>query len=159
MTSRSLRIAAVLAASTVFAVMVGCVDEDPIISGHRSLTDAGSPSADTGPSRPPPSPLVPLDDFPGGNDVGDVDDPKCRHCAETLDTDNARGTLCRKNDVAGSGKSSVATLNALVDCLCYDKCPEKCSNYCAGGKRENPCAVCLSQFCSAEVSACLDDHL
>lgn len=155
MTSRAFRAGLVVAVSSVLSIMIGCVDEDPIISGHRSdagatATDAGG---DTGPATPPIQTIVPGADYP----TGDVDDPKCRKCAETLDTDKPRGTLCRFNNVAGTGLSSVKTLNTLVDCVCYDQCPAKCGNYCSGGKTDLICSSCITQNCSSQISACQAD--
>lgn len=157
MTSRAFRIGVVVAVSSVVSIMLGCVDEDPIISGHRTdagpTTEAGS---DSGPGTTPIQTIVPADDFDGGA-AGDVDDPKCRKCAETLDTDKPRGTLCRRNNAGGSGISSVQTLNALVACVCYDKCPSKCGNYCSGGKTDLVCSACITQGCSAQIGACQAD--
>lgn len=143
--------AVALALSTFILVATGCVDEDPIITGKRP--DAGppppAPVVDSGP--PPITTIVPAADTP------DEDAPDCRRCAETLSTDTARGTLCRKNDVGGSGLSSVRLLNQLVDCVCYDKCIEQCPSYCSGSKNTPECQLCLSGKCTDQLGACLGD--
>ena len=154
MTSRALR-AGIAAAVTILAALAGCVDEDPLITGHRSADGGTSGGTDAGNDAAPPiviNTVVPREDYPDG---GDVDDPKCRHCNETLDTNKARGTLCAKND--SNGKSSVQTLNALVDCVCYDKCPAFCGNYCAGGKTDDDCQLCIASNCSPQLTACVLD--
>lgn len=83
----------------VFALAIaGCVKEDPLVVGMRDASVEASA----------PPPLV--EPQPG---EPDVDAPDCRHCNETLCTDTARGTLCRKN----GPPSSARRLNALVDCV------------------------------------------
>jgi hypothetical protein len=130
--------AATLLGASLLVLLTGCVKEDPLIVGNRDAsTDA----------RPPIGTIVPLADPP------DEDPATCRHCAETLSTDSARGTLCRKN----GAPSSVRRLNALVDCLCYDKCVQECGNYCAGGPQESGCSVCVLSQCGDEINACLAD--
>ena len=94
------------------AAAAACVKEDPIITGNR---DAGADA------RPPGTAITPLADKP------DEDPADCRHCSETLSTDSARGTLCRKN----GDPSSARLLNSVVDCVCYDKCIQECGSYCA----------------------------
>jgi len=123
---------------------VGCVDEDPIVTGKRP--DAGV--ADSGPII---TTVVPGDDGP------DDDASDCRLCQETLSTDTARGTLCRKNSPNG-GPSSVQLLNSLVDCVCYDFCIDECSSYCSGAKNTNNCQLCITKNCGTPLSACLADN-
>jgi hypothetical protein len=134
--------------AALFALAVGvvlvfgaaaCVDKNPIITGNR--TDAGVDA------RPPAVVVVPQSDDP------DEDAPDCRYCAETLSTDTARGTLCRKN----GDPSSVRRLNALVDCLCYDKCVQECGSYCAGSKTTDECQICLFAGCIEQINACTAD--
>lgn len=155
MTSRKLFAGVVTAVSGAIAVMAGCVDQDPIVTGHRS--DAGSPTdaSNTADVVAPEiiNPVVPLDDYP----AGDADDPRCRHCSTTLDTSKPRGTLCRYNDSDGGSKSSAQRLNELVQCACYEKCGSVCGNYCSGGKNVSICQLCISKDCSAQVEACLLD--
>lgn len=150
MTSRAFRAGIAGAVTLTLSMMAGCVDDDPIVSGNRP--DAGS--TDSGPSTPSITTIIPADDFPDG---GDVDDPRCRKCADTLITDKPRGTLCRKNNAGGTGKSSVELLNGVVDCVCYDKCAAKCGNYCSGGKTDLICSSCITQGCNAQLSACQGD--
>ncbi len=125
---------------------MGCVNKDPIVTGHRDASTTTAADAAVIPAF-----VVPQPDDP------DVDAPDCRHCGETLSTDTARGTLCRKNS-PGGGPSSVQRLNALVDCLCYDKCVTECTSYCAGSKREDPCNICLFDKCVQFINACTADQ-
>jgi hypothetical protein len=122
--------------------MPACVKDDPTITGKRDASPV--PTAD---ARPPIALLGPQDDGP------DVDDPQCRHCGETLRTDTARGTLCRKN----AAPSSVGLLNTLVDCICYDKCVVECGTYCAGSTQSNECSQCVVTQCGTALSACVAD--
>lgn len=129
---------------SLFALIgAGCVDEDPIITGKRP--DAGA--VDSGPLI---TTVVP------GSDGPDDDASDCRLCQETLSTDTARGTLCRKNSPNG-GPSSVTLLNTLVDCVCYDKCIDECGSYCSGSKNTQVCQLCISRECGPQINACLAD--
>lgn len=146
MSARASRSAVVVTASAFLfsgALAAGCVDEDPIVTGHRP--DGGADAA------VPIQTVVPGDDGPGD------DLPDCRHCGETLSTDTARGILCAKNNVGGTGLSSVELLNALVDCVCYDKCTAKCTSYCSGSKNDLICSGCLTKECSEKLNACVGD--
>lgn len=124
------------------AATPACVKDDPTITGKRDASTVAAPDA-----RPPIVLLGQQDDGP------DEDDPQCRHCGETLRTDTARGTLCRKN----ATPSSVVLLNALVDCLCYDKCVVECGTYCAGSTQSSECSTCVVTQCGLQVSACVGD--
>ncbi|MBX3229706.1 MAG: hypothetical protein KIT84_05180 [Labilithrix sp.] len=125
----------------------GCVDEDPIVTGNRR-PDSDAGATDSGPTI---ATVVPESDQP------DEDAADCRHCQETLSTDTARGTLCRKNVTPG-GISSTRTLNALVDCVCYDQCIEPCTSYCSGSKNNEDCQLCVITQCSAQFNACVADQ-
>lgn len=116
----------------------GCVKEDPVVVGMRDASVEAS--------TPPPL-VSPEPDDP------DVDPPDCRHCNETLNTDSARGTLCRKN----GSPSSVRRLNAVVDCVCYDKCVQQCGTYCAGSTQTTACSACILVQCGQQLEACFAD--
>lgn len=117
----------------------GCVDSDPIVTGHR---DAGVVDSGT-----------PLTQIVAASDGPDDDAPDCRHCSETLSTDSARGTLCRKN----ATPSSASLLNDVVDCVCFDKCVQECASYCAGSTQEPVCGQCVPLKCGNAFNLCLAD--
>jgi len=123
-------------------VDVGCVDDNPIVSGHR-LLDAGAEAE---------APVTVVTPKP---DDQDVDGADCRHCQETLNTDTSRGVLCHKNNVGGV--SSVELLNQLVQCVCYDKCIDQCGSYCSGSKNTSACQSCLTSNCLSQFNLCLGD--
>lgn len=129
-------IATTVVASATLA-SAACVKDDPTIVGRRDASVEAAPTI---------APVVPAPDDP------DEDAPDCRHCKETLDTNSARGTLCRKND-----PSSTRLLNALVDCLCYDKCIQECGTYCAGALQTDECGGCVIAQCANFYNACLAD--
>jgi len=120
------------------ASSAACVKEDPVITGKR---EAGAPA-------PVRLTAVPLPDPP------DEDGPECRKCGETLNPNNPRGTLCRKN----KSPSSVQLLNSVVDCACREKCTVECSSYCSGSQQEPQCSDCLLKECKDQVSACQLDN-
>lgn len=122
--------------------LLACVKDDPTITGHRDGGAAASVDA-----RAPKVLLGPQDDGP------DEDPADCRRCGETLSTTTARGTLCRKN----APTSSASLLNAVADCICYDKCIDECGTYCAGSTQSGACGVCITTQCGTAVSACLGD--
>ena len=122
------------------AIATACVEKDPIVTGHRPPAKDAAAAAIT---------VVPQ------ADLSDDDAPDCRRCAETLSTDTARGTLCRKNGAT----PSVRLLNDLVDCVCYDKCIQQCASYCSGSIREDSCAPCILDKCVAPYYACLEDKV
>lgn len=114
-----------LGASIAFAVaVVGCVKDDPIVTGNRDAAAA---------------PVVRTAVVPKNEDTEDKDAPDCRTCGQTLETSSSRGTLCRKNKERSSG----LLLNELVDCVCLDKCVEQCASYCSGSTREASCLPCI----------------
>jgi hypothetical protein len=122
------------------AIAVACVEKDPIVTGNRTASAEAGASAIT---------VVPAPD------LSDDDAPDCRRCSETLSTDTARGTLCRKN----GAKPSVQLLNDVVDCVCYDKCIQECASYCSGSIREDSCAPCILDNCVDPYYACLEDKV
>ena len=119
-------------------IATACVEKDPIVTGKRPPAPEAGVAAIT---------VVPAPDLP------DDDAPDCRRCSETLSTDTARGTLCRKN----GPKPSVQLLNDVVDCVCYDKCIQECASYCSGSIREDSCAPCIVDRCVAPYYACTED--
>lgn len=155
MTRAGLFSSGALAAFAFLVAGVACVDNDPIVTGHR---DAAAPTP-TGTVEAGPAPFVPQTITPGIDFDGGVDDddPKCRQCAETLDTNNARGTLCRKNSVDDAGVSSVQLLNSLVNCVCFGGCSDKCSSYCAGAQATSTCQLCIQSQCGDQAIACKAD--
>lgn len=120
-------------------IATACVEKDPIVTGKRPPAAEAGASAITVVAAP---------------DESDDDAPDCRRCAETLSTDTARGTLCRKN-----ATKSVRLLNDVVDCVCYDKCIEQCASYCSGSIREDSCAPCILDNCVDPYYACLEDKV
>jgi hypothetical protein len=131
----------VVAFAIVAAVVaVACVEKDPIVTGKRPPAAEAGGAAIT---------VVPAPDVSG------EDPPDCRRCSETLSTDTARGTLCRKNNA----KSSAQLLNDVVDCVCYDKCIAECASYCSGSIREDSCAPCIIDNCVTPYTACLEDKV
>lgn len=127
----------VIFVATLVLATSSCVEKDPIVTGHR---DASADAA-------PPALVV------AAADVPDDDAPDCRRCGETLSTNTARGTLCRKN----GARPSVRILNDLVDCVCYDKCIQECASYCSGSVREDSCAPCIIAGCVDVYNECLGD--
>jgi hypothetical protein len=125
-------------AIVIAAIAVACVEKDPIVTGKRPPAAEAGAAAIT---------VVPAPDLP------DDDAPDCRRCSETLSTDTARGTLCRKN----AAKSSAQLLNDVVDCVCYDKCIQECASYCSGSIREDSCAPCIVDNCVGPYGLCLAD--
>lgn len=114
----------------------GCVKEDPIVvSGNRDASAAPVPLRAL---------VLPKPDEP------DEDLPTCRTCSDTLSTSNARDTLCRKN---GPNPSAVR-LNAVVDCVCKDKCIQECASYCSGSTRESSCLPCIINGCADVFAEC-----
>jgi hypothetical protein len=132
----------ILAVTAIVAAVIAtaCVEKDPIVTGHRP------PAKDAA--------AAPITVLPAADDPDD-DLPDCRRCGETLSTDTARGTLCRKNVPS----ASVRLLNDLVDCVCYDKCIQQCASYCSGSIREDSCAPCIiaPENCLNVYTACLAD--
>lgn len=122
------------------SIAVACVEKDPVVTGKRTAAAEAGAAAIT---------VVPTPD------VSDEDRADCRRCSETLSTDTARGTLCRKN----GAKPSVQLLNAVVECVCYDKCIQECPSYCAGSIREDTCAPCILEKCVDPYYACLEDKV
>jgi hypothetical protein len=114
----------------------GCVEEDPVITGHR---DAASDVR-----------IVP-EVIPGAD--SDEDGVDCARCAETLSTERPMGTLCRKN----GDPSSARRRSTFVDCACYDKCVEPCAAFCGGAARDKACEACLGASCTSELDACVAD--
>lgn len=139
MMKRNFRAAVPPACAVVVCLSFGCVKEDPLVVGKRDAS-VDAPST--------PALVVPLADPP------DEDPADCRHCSETLNTDSARGTLCRKN----GDPSSVRRLNAVVDCVCYDKCVQPCGTYCAGSTQTADCSACIFAECGDQLSACIADR-
>lgn len=156
MTRASLFSGGALAAFASIVAGVACVDNDPIITGHRDAAAAPSTTStvEAGPAPFVPAPITAGEDFDGGVDT---DDPLCRQCEETLSTDTARGTLCRHNNADGAGTSSVQLLNNLVNCVCFDACSDNCSAYCAGAQTNTPCSLCIQQNCGTQAFACKAD--
>jgi hypothetical protein len=115
------------------------VEKDPIVTGHRPPAKDAAAAAIT---------AVPQPDDP------DDDAADCRHCGETLSTDTARGTLCRKN----TPTPSVQLLNNLVDCVCYDKCIQQCASYCSGSVQEATCQPCIIDQCVNVLAPCIADE-
>jgi len=127
-------------AIVVAGIATACVEKDPIVTGNRPPAKDAAAAAITVVPQP---------------DLSDDDPPDCRRCAETLSTDTARGTLCRKNGPIGSAKM----LNNVVDCVCYDKCIQECASYCSGSIREDSCAPCIIAQCVAPYGICLEDRV
>ena len=122
------------------AIATACVEKDPTVTGKRPpAAEAGAPAITVVPAP----------------DLSDDDAPDCRRCSETLSTDTARGTLCRKN----GAKSSAQLLNDVVDCVCYDKCIQECASYCSGSIREDTCAPCILNSCVDPYYRCLEDKV
>ena len=122
------------------SIGTACVEKDPIVTGNRAAAaEAGAPAVT----------VLAAADLP------DDDAPDCRRCSETLSTDTARGTLCRKN----GNPSSVQMLNAVVDCVCYDKCIQECASYCSGSRIEDSCGPCLIAQCVTAYGICLEDRV
>lgn len=120
------------------AIATACVEKDPIVTGNRAPAKDASAAAITVVPQP---------------DLSDDDPADCRRCSETLSTDTARGTLCRKNGATPSAK----LLNNVVECVCYDKCIQECASYCSGSIREDSCAPCILAKCVDSYYACLED--
>lgn len=136
MTSTPKKVLAVAAIAAALAV--ACVEKNPTVTGHRPAeADASTQQSITVVAAP---------------DESDDDAADCRRCGETLSTDTARGTLCRKNN-----PSSVKMLNDLVDCVCYSKCIDACASYCSGSRIEDSCAPCILSNCADLYGACLMD--
>ena len=131
------RVAAIAIAAS--AIATACVEKDPIVTGNRPPAAEAGAAAITVVPQP---------------DESDDDAPDCRRCAETLSTDTARGTLCRKN-----ATKSVRLLNDVVDCVCYDKCIGECASYCSGSILEDSCAPCILERCVTPYVACLEDKV
>lgn len=119
-------------------LVVGCVDDNPIVTGKRDA----SADADTPRSKV----VTPLADDPDEDFVG------CQHCAQMMDTTGPRDVACRKNN-----PSSVRLMGALVDCVCFDKCVPECGTYCSGSAQTDPCQACVFDKCIAVVEPCLAD--
>jgi len=126
-------------AATAALLAAACVDKNPTVTGHRPAdTDAGATLQSITVVAAP--------------DDSDDDAADCRRCGETLSTDTARGTLCRKNN-----PPSVKLLNDLVDCVCYSKCIDSCASYCSGSRIEDSCAPCILSSCVDLYAACQGD--
>ena len=50
-------------------------------------------------------------------------------------------------------------LNAVVDCVCYDKCISECASYCSGSRIEESCAPCIIAQCVTQYGVCLEDRV
>jgi hypothetical protein len=123
--------------SVLALVPIGCLKEDPVVTGKR---DASSDARVIGTVVP-------------SADDADDDPPDCRRCADTLSTDTPRGTLCRKNGDPSSARRS----SSFADCVCYDRCIQPCGGYCAGANRDDACNVCVLAQCGQALTACLAD--
>lgn len=130
----SLGIGALSASLPLFLIVGACVEDNPIVVGHRG--DAGHVRQTA----------VPLPDDP------DEDFAGCAHCASIADTSSARNVSCRKNV-----PSSAALAGTLVQCICYEHCIGECGTYCAGSVQDPGCLQCVLAQCGEKLNACLAD--